>query len=275
MNYLFRKLTASDVEARVQSCDKNGFVLLIYKNARTDQNILDETVGAENWANKFYECKGNLYCSLGINTNHFFEDKTDRWVWKDDCGSESNTEKEKGEASDARKRAGFAWGIGRELYTCPKIKVKGHIKEKDGKFYPEYSEFDVEELEVSDDRKITALKVTGKSMEGGYHEDTVFSFPDKGTNKAQSKPSQNPSTETQAPTEPLTMDIMAAGDRVIGFGKHKGKRFFEIETDYLEWVAEKGIDELDRKAAQIVIDDRAKADFEELQPLDAPEDLPF
>ena len=103
MNNIFRKLTAEDVEARVQSVDKNGIVLLIYKNARTDQNILDETVGSMNWQNKFYECKGNLYCSLGINTNYGTHEP-DRWIWKDDCGAESKTEAEKGEASDARKR---------------------------------------------------------------------------------------------------------------------------------------------------------------------------
>lgn len=175
MNNIFRKLTAQDVEARVQSVDENGFILLIYKNARVDQNILDETVGAMNWQNKFYECKGNLYCSLGININ-YNTDKEPYWVWKDDCGTESKTEAEKGEASDARKRAGFAWGIGRELYTSPKIKIKGHIIEKGSKYYTEYYEFIITELEVSDARKITALTIIGKSIQGGYHEDVVFEW---------------------------------------------------------------------------------------------------
>ena len=117
----FRDLTADEIEVRVQSVKQNGLVLLLYKNARCDMNILDETVGAENWQNSFYENKGILFCSLGINTNYANPELPDRWVWKDDAGVESNTEAEKGNASDARKRSGFAWGIGRELYTAPFI----------------------------------------------------------------------------------------------------------------------------------------------------------
>ena len=115
----FRDLRAEEIECRVQSVKANGLVLLLYKDARVDMNILDETVGSSNWQNKFYENKGILFCSLGINTNFDKPDLPDRWVWKDDAGVESNTEAEKGNASDARKRAGFAWGIGRELYTAP------------------------------------------------------------------------------------------------------------------------------------------------------------
>lgn len=117
----FRDLTADDIEVRVQSVKEKGIVLLLYKNARVDMNILDETVGTENWQNRFYEHKGILFCSLGINTNYDKPELPDRWVWKDDAGVESNTEAEKGNASDARKRSGFAWGIGRELYTSPFI----------------------------------------------------------------------------------------------------------------------------------------------------------
>lgn len=115
----FRNLKADEIECRVQSVKSNGLVLLLYKDARVDMNILDEAVGSSNWQNKFYENKGILFCSLGINTNYEIPGSSDRWVWKDDAGVESNTEAEKGNASDARKRAGFAWGIGRELYTAP------------------------------------------------------------------------------------------------------------------------------------------------------------
>jgi hypothetical protein len=175
MEALFRKLTANDVEARVQSADENGFVLLIYKNARVDQNILDETFTPFGWQNKYEEVKGNLYCSIGIKTEY------GDWIWKSNCGTESYTEKEKGEASDAFKRAGFNWGIGRELYTSPKIKIKGHTVERNGKYVPEYYSFDVVQLEVSDElpRRITALTIMGKSMQGGYHEDCVFEWWDK------------------------------------------------------------------------------------------------
>lgn len=111
----FRKLKASEIDVKVGSVSAKGYTLLLYKNARVDMAILDETVGAENWQNKFYEVCGNLYCSLGIKCGN-------EWIWKDDCGVESAFgDKEKGQASDARKRAGFAWGIGRELYTSPFI----------------------------------------------------------------------------------------------------------------------------------------------------------
>ena len=172
---MFRKLTANDVEARVQSADNSGFVLLIYKNARVDQNILDETFTPFGWQNKYEEFKGNLYCSIGI------KNPNGEWIWKSNCGTESYTEKEKGEASDAFKRAGFNWGIGRELYSAPKTKIKGHTVQKNGKYVPEYYTFDVVRLEVSDElpRRITALTIMGKSMEGGYHEDVVFEWEDK------------------------------------------------------------------------------------------------
>lgn len=125
----FRTLNANEIECRVaQVYEGKGITLLLYKNARTDSSILDETVGCENWQNRFYECKGNLYCSVGINTNYDKSPKdidyADRWVFKDDCGTESYTEKEKGEASDAFKRACFKWGIGKELYTAPLIWIK-------------------------------------------------------------------------------------------------------------------------------------------------------
>ena len=188
----FRKLTANDVEARVQSCDENGFVLLLYKNARCDMNILDETVGAENWQREHYEVKGNLFCRVGIKVEPKAELTETQirlhdgiWVWKADCGTESNTEKEKGESSDSFKRACFNWGIGRELYTAPKTKIKGCTKKinRNGKdvWVPEYYAFDVVEMEVSDEmpRRITALTIIGKSMTDGYHEDTIFSWTDK------------------------------------------------------------------------------------------------
>lgn len=186
MEALFRKLTANDVEARVQSADENGFVLLIYKNARVDQNILDETFTPFGWQNKYEDVKGNLYCSIGIRTAN------GEWIWKSNCGTESNTEKEKGEASDAFKRAGFNWGIGRELYTAPKTKIKGHTVQRNGKYAPEYYSFDVVRLEVSDElpRRITALTIMGKSMQGGYHEECIFDWEDKQAPKKDDMPNK-------------------------------------------------------------------------------------
>ena len=158
----FRDLTADEIEVRVQSVKQNGVVLLLYKNARVDMNILDETVGVENWQNRFYEHKGILFCSLGINTNYKQPDQPDRWIWKDDAGVESNTDAEKGNASDARKRSGFAWGIGRELYTSPFIWIPADkCNINNGKCY---DRFYVEKIKI-EDKKITAISIINESKQ--------------------------------------------------------------------------------------------------------------
>jgi hypothetical protein len=156
----FRDLRADEIECRVQQVKDNGLVLLLYKDARVDMNILDETVGSSNWQNKFYEYKGILFCSLGINTNYEIPEHPDRWVWKDDAGVESNSDAEKGNASDARKRAGFAWGIGRELYTTPFIWIpveKCNIKQTNNT-YKCSDKFIVEKI-IIENKQITALAV--------------------------------------------------------------------------------------------------------------------
>ena len=112
----FRNLTKDEVECRIAMIKNNGLSLLLYKDARCDMKILDETVGPENWERDHKELKENIYCGISI----YDEDKCG-WVTKWDCGAESSTEKEKGEASDSFKREGFNWGIGRELYTSPFI----------------------------------------------------------------------------------------------------------------------------------------------------------
>lgn len=109
-----RPLKASEIDVRVGQVSKKGVSMLLYKNARVDMAILDETYGAMGWQRDHKEIKGNLYCGIGI-----LNEASGEWVWKWDCGTESNTEKEKGEASDSFKRAGTNWGIGRELYTTP------------------------------------------------------------------------------------------------------------------------------------------------------------
>ena len=156
----FRDLTADEIDVRVQSVKEKGAVLLLYKNARVDMNILDETVGVENWQNRYYENKGILFCSLGINTNYANPEEPDRWIWKDDAGVESNTEAEKGNASDARKRSGFAWGIGRELYTSPFIWVSAeHLNISNGKCYDRFS---VEKIIIKD-KKIMAISIVNEN----------------------------------------------------------------------------------------------------------------
>ena len=113
-----RLLRADEIDARISTCNQWGVGILLYKNARTDMDILDETFGAMNWQRKHELIDGQLFCSVGIR------DGNDNWVWKQDVGVESYTEKEKGRASDSFKRACFNLGIGRELYTAPNMFVK-------------------------------------------------------------------------------------------------------------------------------------------------------
>lgn len=161
MGLTFRDLKADEIEVRVAQAKEKGVSLLLYKTARVDMDILDETVSPENWQNRYYEHKGILFCSLGINTNYADANAPERWIWKDDAGVESNTEAEKGNASDARKRAGFAWGLGRELYTAPFIWVKaddlGKL-EKVGQTWKCYDSFEVEKI-VIENKRIMAVSI--------------------------------------------------------------------------------------------------------------------
>lgn len=100
----FRKLTKDEIDCRISTVSAKGLSLLLYKDARVDMRVLDETVGAENWQRKHELINGNLFCSIGIKCGT-------EWVWKQDVGVESYTEKEKGQASDSFKRAGFNWGM--------------------------------------------------------------------------------------------------------------------------------------------------------------------
>ena len=110
----FRMLNADEIDCRVGTVTDKGVSLLMYKDARVDMRLLDEVVGPMNWKREHELINGNLFCTVSIR-----DEKTGDWVSKQDVGVESNTEKEKGQASDAFKRACFNWGIGRELYTCP------------------------------------------------------------------------------------------------------------------------------------------------------------
>jgi hypothetical protein len=66
----FRVLTEDDVEVRVGMINSNGVSLLLYKDARVDQNILDQTVGPDNWQKRYEVISGNLFCSVGIRVLH-------------------------------------------------------------------------------------------------------------------------------------------------------------------------------------------------------------
>lgn len=151
----FRKLNADEIECRVAQITDKGLFLLLYKDARCDMNILDETVGEMNW--KREHTRDNRNCIVSI----WDKDKA-QWVSKEDTGTESNTEAEKGLASDSFKRACTNWGIGRELYTAPKIWVsadKCNIKQgKNGRLAC-YDSFSVAKLTYKDNGNINGLAI--------------------------------------------------------------------------------------------------------------------
>lgn len=165
----FRVLRPDEIECRVAQCSEKGASILLYKTARTDADILDETVGSQNWENDFKLVDGVLYGGIGVDyagTGHL--------VWKWDAGVESNTEAEKGRASDAFKRAGFKHGIGRELYSAPFIWVDAakcaRLKknEKTGKWQCG-DQFDVTEITYDDSERIKTLTLASKGR-------TVYTF---------------------------------------------------------------------------------------------------
>lgn len=150
-----RLLSADEIEVKVKKVTEKGVVALLYKTARVDMDILDETYGPENWQDDYKEIKGNLYCGIGING-----------VWKWDCGIESRGDDEgnqkKGEASDAFKRAGFRWGIGRELYSAPFIWISAEkvnlVKTSNGRIYTN-DRLAVEKIVYNEARKISGLSI--------------------------------------------------------------------------------------------------------------------
>lgn len=174
----FRTLRENEIECRVGTVSKNGtgLSLLLYKDARCDANILDETVGPENWQCEFYECKGTLFCKVGILVER--KDGLAEWVWKDDAGSPSNMEAAKGEASDAFKRACFKWNIGRELYDSPFIWVtaeKCNIQPQGNKFTC-YDRFKVAKIRVDEDAETGRKRVTGIRVVNEKTGQIVFSW---------------------------------------------------------------------------------------------------
>ena len=153
----FRTLHADEIECRVGSVSEGkGCSLLMYKNARVDMTLLDEVVGPENWQRSHEVINDNLFCKVSIRSEN------GEWVSKQDVGTESNTEKEKGQASDAFKRACVNWGIGRELYTSPFVWVTLRADEWkvgfNGKKQPK-TRFYVSAIEYDEQRRISYLSV--------------------------------------------------------------------------------------------------------------------
>lgn len=156
----FRKLKADEIECRVGVSKEKGCSLLLYKDARVDMNILDEAVGPYNWQR--HHSRDNANCIVSI-----WDPTKKQWIEKEDVGTESNTEAQKGLASDSFKRACFNLGIGRELYTAPFIWIpssKYEQTQRNGKFYPNAT-FKVSEIHYSDDGVIDGLKIVNLQLE--------------------------------------------------------------------------------------------------------------
>ena len=162
---IVRLLRADEIECRVATVGENGVSLLLYKDARVDQKILDETFGAFGWKRSHQCIDGNLYCTVEIR-----DEKSGEWIAKQDVGTTGHAEKEKSQASDSFKRACFNWGIGRELYTAPFIWVsaeKTDIQKKNERFFcNEY--FSVASIEYNSDREITGLAIVNNKGKRVY-----------------------------------------------------------------------------------------------------------
>ena len=154
---MIRLLRADEIECRVSTINDRGVSLLLYKDARVDQRILDETFTPLGWQRTHQSIDGNLYCTVSI----WDEDKK-QWISKQDVGTAGYTEQEKSQASDSFKRACFNIGIGRELYTAPdSIWVpanKVEMKQKNGKWIT-YDRFHVRSIEYNDQRGISSLVI--------------------------------------------------------------------------------------------------------------------
>ena len=158
-----RLLKASEIECRVGQCGKTGAgkgwcSILLYKDARCDQRILDEVFGPMGWQRRHEAVNGNVCCIVKVK-----DTETGEWIEKEDVGTESNTEAIKGQFSDSFKRACFNLGVGRELYTSPKIFINlnnDEMYEKNGKWtVSPRTSFTVAEIGYDENRIINALTI--------------------------------------------------------------------------------------------------------------------
>ena len=172
-----RLLRADEIECRIGTINEKGLSLLLYKDARADMKILDETFGVFGWKRTHQSIDGNLYCTVEI-----WDNEKKSWISKQDVGTVSYTEKEKGQASDSFKRACVSVGIGRELYSAPFIWVsaqKCNIQRRNDKLIC-YDKFSVSEISYSKDREIISLSIVN-----GDTGEVVYSMFPKNVHNAQ------------------------------------------------------------------------------------------
>jgi hypothetical protein len=203
-----RLLDANEIECRVGTISEKGLSLLLYKDARVDMKILDEVYGASNWQRKHEVIGNNLYCTVSI-----WDGEKQQWVSKMDVGTKSRTEMEKGESSDAFKRACVNWGIGRELYTAPFIWVgaaKCNIQQKDsrdnnGNKYICYDKFRVSSISYNESREITGLVIINQNGE------TVYSLIDRAANEPELRTQAKSVDQVGEQIEAINREIVRTG----------------------------------------------------------------
>ena len=198
MKLEFRTLEPSEIECRVSSIGDGWVSLLLYKDARVDQIILDETVGAMNWERR--HSRDNANCTVSI----WDADKA-QWISKEDTGKESNTEAEKGLASDSFKRACFNWGIGRELYTAPDIFINVPTTKNDKGKWECKERFKVESITYDSKKRIIGLKIVNKKS---GHE--VFDYPSGCVVKAKAKAEPKAEPKKETAKEPSRLEYIKA-----------------------------------------------------------------
>ncbi len=263
----FRLLTKEEIEVRVGSVNKGGANLLLYMSSRAPMDILDDSVGQLGWQR--VHARDNANCTVSI-----WNDEIKQWVSKEDTGVESNTEKEKGLASDSFKRSCVNWGIGRELYSAPDIfiakdKLQAYSYENDkGKCY---DRFVVTNIAYTEDRKISAVEIGvlekyGKNI--AYKEifkNATAAKPastttaTKATETAKAKPAPvKEAAPAPAPVPAKTsasVSAMIADDEVILLGNCRGKKYGEVKDSdtfksFLNWVSKSSTVYTDEKVAE-------------------------
>lgn len=208
----FRTLQANEIECRVGTQDKGlkWCTLLLYKDARVDQRLLDEVVGATHWQRSHELIDGQLFCTVSI-----YDADTKQWVSKQDVGTESNTEKEKGRASDAFKRACFNWGIGRELYTAPLIYIKdlGANDFSNGKL--KMGRFKVKSIAYDEQRNVSELTI--EDSDGNVR----FTMGGKGGNVRRSEAKKAPAPAPAPAPQAAPFDMQGVKLKICGITSYE------------------------------------------------------
>lgn len=239
-NTEIRLLRADEIECRVGTINERGLSLLLYKDARVDQKILDEAFGMYGWERTHQSIEGNLYCTVRI-----WDSEKAQWIEKQDVGTTSYTEKEKGQASDAFKRACVNVGIGRELYTAPFIWIsssKANIQKRDNR-YTTSERFQVREISYNEMREIAAITIVN---DRGV---VVYEYQEK-KNSSKNQNTTNRITELQK--KELENELKRTGvdiEKVLG--RYELKKLDEMTPDIYERAIHglKNSKSKDRKAA--------------------------